>query len=161
MGADIMRLKGYRAADARLLTGPWLPGELLGLPVPGRPALAEPVTVRPSADGSEELCVVPGAGFVRYTQIDWTHRRAQLEIGLAPGPELVADEIGVLVKNAVAHGFGALNLRRLHGWVTPAAQPPTEVVAEAGFRLEARLPQALWLGGRPVGREIWAVVCDG
>lgn len=156
-----MMLKGYRAADARLLTGPWLPGELLALPTPGRPALAEPVTVRPAVDDSEELCVVPGAGFVRYTEIDWIHRHARLEIGLGSGAEFTADELGVLLKNAVAHGFGALNLRRLYGWVTPAAQPPTEAVEAAGFRREARLPQALWLDGRPVDREIWGVIGHG
>ncbi|EWM18213.1 hypothetical protein [Kutzneria sp. 744] len=54
-----MRLRGYRSGDADLLSGPWLPGELLGLPVADWPPLAPPTTVAPPADPSQELCIAP------------------------------------------------------------------------------------------------------
>lgn len=150
-----MMLRGYRTSDLELLTGPWLPGELLGLPLRDWPALAAPTTVPPPANAGEELCVVSGMGFVRYTEIDWVHRRARMEIGLRPGP---AESLVVLIKSAVSHGFLGLNLHRLYGWVTPATNPPANVLAGAGFQREATVPDAIWLDGRPVERELWGAV---
>lgn len=155
MTAVTPRLRGYRETDRPLLTGPWLAGELLGTPPHGRPALAEPVVVPTPAD--DELCVVPGVAFIRYTELDWIHRRARLEIGAH------TDDIGVLgelVRLAVAHGFAGLNLHRLYGWRTPAAALDAGVLGEHGFRCEAVIPQAAWLAGGPVDREIWGVVRD-
>ncbi|MFG2263230.1 GNAT family N-acetyltransferase [Streptomyces sp. NPDC048720] len=149
-----MRLRGYREADRTLLTGDWLPGEMLGLPVAGRPPLAEPSVVAAPADDTSEVCVVPGAGYVRFAEIDWIHRRARLETGLHTVPEDPAR----LLAAAVDHGFRVLGLHRLHGLVTPAAHPPDAALAAAGFRHEATIPQALWLAGRPVERQVWGVV---
>ena len=64
-----MKLRGYRGTDRSLLSGPWLAGELLGLPLEDWPALADPTAVPPPAGHDEELCVTDGA-FVRYTDID-------------------------------------------------------------------------------------------
>lgn len=150
-----MMLRGYRSGDRPLLTGPWPAGELLGLPMANWPALAEPTTLDPPADHSAELCVVPGVAFVRYTELDWVHRRARLEIGLQPGH---ADAVDLLVKTAVAHGFVGLNLHRLHGWVTPATRPLTTALESAGFRREASVPGGAWLDGGSVEREIWGAV---
>ncbi len=151
-------LRGYRHSDRGLLRGPWLPGECLGLPLADWPALAEPTTVPAPAGPGDELCVAPGAAFVRYTELDWVHRRARVEIGVQPGH---LDAAELLVKSAVAYGFDGLNLRRLYGWVTPAVEPPTGVLAGAGFAREASVPAGIWLAGRPADREIWGVVRDG
>jgi hypothetical protein len=166
-----MMLRGYRDTDLPLLTGGWLPGELLGLPVPGRPALAEPAQVPPPRDPGDdvaagrddELCVVPGTGFVRLTALDWVHRRARLEIGLRPGAENGAEP---LLKAALDHAFRALNLRRVFGWVTPAVPlpdglPRDALLRDAGLSREADIPRALWLDGRPVARQIWGATRHG
>jgi hypothetical protein len=170
-----MMLRGYRDTDLPLLTGGWLPGELLGLPVPGRPALAEPARVPPPREPADddrtahepgqddELCVVHGTGFVRLTDLDWVHRRARLETGLRAGAENGA---GPLLKAALDHAFRALNLRRVFGWVTPAATlpdglPRDTLLRDAGLRPEADIPRALWLDGRPVTRQIWGVTRHG
>lgn len=150
-----MKLRGYRESDADLLTGPWLPGELLGLPLADWPPLAEPTAVPPPAGPDEELCVAPGLGVVRYTELDWVHRRARVEIGLHD-----VDGLDELLTTVVAHGFTTLNLSRLYGRVTPAVDPPTHLLAAVGFRREAVLPEHTWLDGRPVDREIWGVVRD-
>ncbi len=150
-----MMLRGYRSADASLLTGHWLPGELLGLPVQDWPALAEPTTIRPPADYNEELGVAADIGFARFAELDWSHRRARVEIGVH-----AADQAGQLLKTAVHYAFTALALRRLHGWVTPSLGEDTEVLEAAGFRRETVIPDALWFDGRPVAREIWGVVRD-
>jgi hypothetical protein len=151
-------LRGYRSTDRGLLAGPWLPGELLGLPLPDWPALAAPTAVAPPAGPDDELCVVPGVAFVRFAELDWVHRRARLEIGVAPGPAPDAD---LLVKSAVAHAVQTLGLRRLHGWVTPTVDPPTAALAAAGFRREATVPEAVWLDGGPRTREVWGLVHHG
>lgn len=151
-------LRGYRSTDRGLLRGPWLPGELLGLPLPDWPALAEPTTVAPPAGPDDEICVVPGVAFVRFAELDWVHRRARLEIGVAPGH---APDLDLLVKSAVAHGLHTLGLRRMHGWVTPLTEPPTAALTAAGFTREATVPEAVWLDGAPRTREIWAVVHHG
>ncbi|MEW2520855.1 GNAT family N-acetyltransferase [Actinacidiphila alni] len=166
-----MMLRGYRDTDLPLLSGDWLPGELLGLPVPGRPPLAEPARVPaprdPAEDGAtgqdDELCVVPGAGFVRLAAVDWVHRRARLEIGLRPGAEGGAEP---LLKAALDHAFRALNLRRVFGWVTPAVPLPSglprdALLRDAGLAPEADVPRALWLDGRPVARQIWGATRHG
>lgn len=155
-----MMLRGYRAGDLELLSGTWLSGELLGLPLPNWPVLAEPSTVEPpsgeTATGeTAELCVAPGTGFVRYRDIDWVHRRARLEIGVR---REAAGSVESLLCSALAHGFRTLSLRRVYGWVTPATDPPTRVYEEAGFQREATIPSALWFDGKPVAREIWAAV---
>lgn len=166
-----MMLRGYRDTDLPLLTGRWLPGELLGLAVPGRPALAEPARVPapqgPDADGAaaqdDELCVVPGTGFVRLTGLDWVHRRARLEIGLRAGADGSAEP---LLKAALDHAFRVLNLRRVFGWVTPAVAlpdglPRDALLRGAGLAPEADIPRALWLDGRPVARQIWGATRHG
>lgn len=150
-----MMLRGYRGGDARLLSGPWLAGELLGLPVPGRPALAEPAAVEAPRDDTVEVCIAPGAAFVRFSEFDWAARRARLEIGLQPE---AVDAVAMLLKTGVAHGFHVLNLHRLYGWVTPAAAPPVSVLTDAGFQLEARVPSGNWFDGAPVERQIWGAV---
>lgn len=148
-----MRLRGYRSGDADLLSGPWLPGELLGLPVADWPPLAPPTTVAPPADPSQELCIAPGIGFVRFTSLDWVHRRARVELGLNSVVGL-----DVVLKTVVLHGFLTLNLSRIYGWVTPALGAPTDVLADVGFQREAVVPEGTWLDGRPVDREIWGAV---
>ena len=147
-----MTLRGYRSADASLLTGHWLPGELLGLPIQDWPALAEPTTIRPPADYNEELGVADG-GFARFAELDWAHRRARVEIGVHS-----ADQAEQLLKTAVHYAFTALALRRLHGWVTPVLGEDTAILESAGFRRETVIPDAAWFDGRPVAREIWGVV---
>ncbi|MEC3998154.1 hypothetical protein VSR01_33565 [Actinacidiphila sp. DG2A-62] len=186
-----LRLRGYRAVDLPLLSGDWLPGELLGLPVPGRPALADPASVPPPSPGrglAEEVLVLPETAFVRFSELDWVHRRARLEIGLRPGAAAVA---GPLLRAALAHAHRTLNLRRVYGWFTPGAAHPhdahdapgraaahprgaddahphdprggerpsaaEELLRSAGLSPEADVPQALWLDGRPVDRQIWGV----
>ncbi|MFJ1586544.1 GNAT family N-acetyltransferase [Streptomyces sp. NPDC088197] len=166
-----MMLRGYRGADLPLLTGHWLPGELLGLSVPGRPVLAEPARVPapegPGEDGApgqdDELCVVPGTGFVRLAALDWVHRRARLEIGLRPGAETSAEP---LLKAALDHAFRVLGLSRVFGWVTPAVPlpdglPRDALLRDAGLSPEADIPRALWLDGRPVARQIWGATRHG
>ncbi|WP_410606682.1 GNAT family N-acetyltransferase [Amycolatopsis sp. lyj-109] len=148
-----MKLRGYRGTDRELLSGPWLAGELLGLPLDDWPALAGPTEVPPPTGDDEELCVTDGA-FVRYTAIDWVHRRARVELGVHTGQSNV-DE---LLTAAVEHGFTGLNLRRLHGWVTPAARPGSAALAAAGFRREAVVPAATWFDGAPAAREIWGTI---
>jgi hypothetical protein len=165
MGAGAMKLRGYRDGDSALLTGPWLAGELLGVPVSGRPPLADPVTIappsgsgeRPPSGTDEELCIAGGVAVIRYTELDWVHRRARVEIGVAPGHE---DAAGALVRAAVDHGLRGLALSRLYGWVTPAAQPDTSVITSAWLRREASIPGSLWLAEELVAREIWAVTSD-
>jgi hypothetical protein len=154
-----MMLRGYRDTDRHLLSGPWPPGELLGLPLAEWPALAEPTSVPPPSGPDAELCVLSGVGFVRYAELDWVHRRARLEIGIAPAAQPVG--LDVLVKTAVANGFSGLNLNRLYGWVTPSTVAPevTSALAAAGFAREATVDGALWLGG-PVTRELWGAVRD-
>lgn len=153
-----MRLRGYRDADAPLLSGPYAPGELLGLPVAGRPALAEPASVPPPRDREAELCIAPGVGFARFTELDPAARCARLETGVRPGAAGTARE---LLAAALAHGFEVLNLRRLYGWVTPAAGARADLLADAGFEQEAAVPNGAWHAGRPVDRQIWAAVRHG
>ncbi|MEU6171955.1 GNAT family protein [Streptantibioticus parmotrematis] len=153
-----MRLRGYRGDDLPLLSGPWLPGELLGLPAPGRPALAPEARFAPPADTSVDLCVAPEAGCVRYTELDWVNRRARLEIGVRPD---ATDSAAELLHAALVHGFRTLNLHRVYGWVTPHTGDRTGLLERAGLRLEAELPQALWLDGRPATRQIWGRVHHG
>ncbi|HET6704596.1 hypothetical protein [Amycolatopsis sp.] len=148
-----MKLRGYRGTDRDLLHGPWLAGELLGLPLDDWPALADPTHVPPPAGDDEELCVTDGA-FVRYTGIDWVHRRARVEIGVHSG----LSDVDSILCAAVEHGFTGLNLRRLHGWVTPAIRQHTEALAAAGFRREAVVPAATWFDGAPAAREIWGTI---
>ncbi|MBB0246060.1 hypothetical protein FNQ90_18600 [Streptomyces alkaliphilus] len=153
------RLRGYRAGDLPLLTGSWLPGELLGLPVPGRPPLADPATVPPPASDrpGDELYVLPGTAFVRFTEVDWIHRRARLETGFAPGADA---HVRALLDAALGHARGTLGLRRVYGWVTPGRPGAEDVLRAVGLAREARIPHALWLDGRPVGRQIWGMCSD-
>ncbi|MDS0134224.1 MULTISPECIES: hypothetical protein [unclassified Amycolatopsis] len=148
-----MKLRGYRGTDRGLLSGPWLAGELLGLPIGDWPALAEPTAVPPPTGDDEELCVTDDA-FVRYTAIDWVHRRARVEIGV----HSPLSDVDTLLARAVEHGFTGLNLRRLHGWVTPVTRPDTEALTAAGFRREAVVPAATWFDGAPAAREIWGTI---
>jgi hypothetical protein len=150
-----MMLRGYRGGDARLLSGPWTAGELLGLPVHGRPPMLEDAAVEPPRDATVELCIAPGAAFVRFSELDWTARRARLEIGMRPE---AVDAVAMLLKTAVAHGFHVLNLHRLYGWVTPAADPPLAVLGDAGFQREAAVPSGNWFDGAAVERQIWGAV---
>ena len=152
-----MTLQGYREDDRDLLTGSWLAGELLGLPVPDRPPLAEPATVPPPSGDDDELCVLPGVAFVRYTGLDWVHRRARVEIGLREGHE---DAASMLAGLAVDHGLRDLRLHRLYGWITPAVSPAARLLTEAGFRREVSVPDGFWLAGKLVEREIWALTND-
>ena len=147
------RLTGFREADRGLLTGMWLPGELLAVAPPAPPALARPHTV----DGTGPLYVVRDLAFVRFADLDWVHRRARVEVGLAPGAESHAAEVLAL---AVAHGFAGLGLYRLHGWVTRAAGAPADAVRAAGFVLEATVPCGRWFAGRPVDRELWGCLAS-
>ncbi|WP_320065738.1 hypothetical protein [Micromonospora sp. RTGN7] len=150
-----MTLRGYRSADLPLLSGPWLAGELLGLPLEQPPAMVAPAAVEAPKDNTVELCVLPGAAFVCFTELDWVHRRARLEIGVQPGAE---DVVTALLKTAVSHGFRVLNLHRLYGWVTPAAAVPVALLQDAGFSCEATIPAGRWIAGRPVDRQIWGAV---
>ncbi len=153
-----MRLRGYRDADAPLLTGPYPSGELLGLPSADRPPLAAPTSVPPPRDSEVELCVASGVGFARFTELDPVARCARLETGVRPDAAgTAADLLGA----ALAHGFDVLNLRRMYGWVTPAAGERSDLLAEAGFEKEAAVPNGGWHDGRPVDRQIWAVVRHG
>lgn len=147
-------LRGYRAADLPLLSGSWLPGELLGLPVPDRPPLSEAATVPPPASErpGDELYILPGAAFVRFTEVDWVHRRARLETGLTPA---AVDRAPGLLAAALEHAHRTLGLRRVHGWWTPGRSGTEETLRAAGLAPEAEIPDALWLDGRPVGRQIW------
>jgi hypothetical protein len=153
-----MRLRGYRDADAPMLTGPYPPGELLGLPPADRPALAEPASVPPPEDREAELCIAPDVGFARFSELDPVARCARLETGVRPEAAGTARD---LLDAALAHGFEVLNLRRLHGFVTPAAGARADLLAEAGFEQEAAVPNGAWYDGRPVDRQIWAAVRHG
>lgn len=150
-----MRLRGYRDADAPLLSGPYQPGELLGLPQPDRPPLAEPATVPPPRDREAELCIAQDAGFARFSELDHAARCARLETAVLPG---AAGTAGDLLAAALAHGFRVLDMRRLYGWATPAAGARCDLLAEAGFALEAVVPCGVWYDGRPVDRQLWAAV---
>ena len=151
------RLSGFREADRHLLTGLWPPGELLAVALPDPPALARPHTVADGTEGTGPLYVVRDLAFVRYADMDRVHRRARVEVGLAPGAEPHAADVLAL---AVAHGFAGLGLHRLHGWVTPVAGVPTDAVRAAGFVREATVPCGRWFAGRPVDRELWGCLTD-
>ncbi|MFG2011504.1 hypothetical protein ACGFNF_20800 [Micromonospora sp. NPDC048868] len=150
-----MTLRGYRSTDLPLLTGPWLAGELLGMPLEQAPTMVVPAAVEAPKDNTVELCVLPGAAFVRFAELDWVHRRARLEIGVQPGAE---DLVPALLKTAVSHGFRVLNLHRLYGWVTPAAAAPVDLLQDAGFIGEATVPAGRWFAGSHVDRQIWGAV---
>ncbi|MFD5000618.1 hypothetical protein [Streptomyces buecherae] len=171
-----MRLVAYRSSDAPLLTGYRLPDELLGV----RPAdwsdAAEPHRIsEPRERRDERLYVVRDIAYVRYTEIDWASGQARLEIGPRAGKgrddpdarehgehgEHEGDLLGALVDAAVTHGRRVLNLRRLHGWVTPAARPPLAPLRAAGFAWEAVVPRGCWHAGAEVEREIWGLVAHG
>lgn len=152
-----MRLRGYRDAHAPLLSGPYPPGELLGLPQADWPALAEPSSVPPPRDREVELCVAPGVGFARFSELDPVARCGRLETGMRPEAAGAARD---LLDAALAHGFTVLNLRRVYGWVTPAAGARADLLADAGFEKEAAVPGGAWHDGRPVDRQIWAAVRD-
>jgi hypothetical protein len=155
-----MKLRGFRDADRSPLTGHWLPGELLALPLADRPALAAPLAVPAPGDRADQrLCVADDVAVVRYTELDWINRRARLEIAVQD-PGLDEPKVKQLVELAVAHGFGGLNLHRLYGLLTPAGSAPAEPLAAAGFQLEGALPQGIWLYGRPVDRQLWGAVRD-
>jgi hypothetical protein len=154
-----MKLRGYRSGDRALLCGRWLAGELLAEPLAGWPALAEPISVPAPGDRADErLCVVADTAFVRFCEIDWVARRARLEIGLQ---QASGDATLAVLDLAVVHALGVLGLRGLRGWVTPVVQPPTELLAKAGFDQEATVPQALWHDGTTVTRQIWGRLSDG
>jgi hypothetical protein len=140
-------LTGYRESDRTLLSGHWLRGELLGLPDPDRPLLAEPVSIERT-----NVYVVRDQAVVHFADLDWVHRRARLEIGVRSG------DTAEIVRLAVRHGFTVLNLHRLYGWVTPVAGTPTEPLTAAGFVQETLIPRAIWYAGGPVGREQWGVI---
>lgn len=168
-----MRLVAYRNSDVSLLTGYRLPGELLGVRPAGLPDGAAPHRVtEPWARRDERLYVVRDIAYVRYTEIDWASGQARLEIGPREEPgrgapnvtgsgEHPADLLGELVEMAVAHGRRVLNLRRLHGWVTPVARPPLDFLRAAGFAWEAVVPRGCLYEGVEVEREIWGWVTHG
>lgn len=156
----MLTLSGHRAADAPLLTAHVLPGELVALPIADPPALLAPVTADVPEPGrlDARLAVVRGAGFVRYSEIDWVHRRARLEVALTvPGAD--AATIKTVVELAVTHAFTTLDLRRLHGRLTPAlGAPVADGLAACGFVVEGTVPGAVWLDGRAVDGVLLAVL---
>ena len=153
-----MKLRGYRSGDGGLLTGRWLPDELLAAPRPDWPVLAEPVTIpAPAGRLDELLAVVDAVAFVRFCSVDWVARRARLQIGLQ---EEAGEAALAVLELAVEHATGILGLRRLYGWVTLAQHAPTELLAKAGFAYEATIPRALWHGGAVLAREIWGRLAD-
>ncbi|MER0243513.1 hypothetical protein AAHZ94_16125 [Streptomyces sp. HSW2009] len=167
-----MRLVAYRSSDVSLLTGYRLPGELLGVRPAGWSDAAEPHRIAdPWARRDERLYVVRDVAYVRYTDIDWASGRARLEIGPreraqptegdGAGPEHAEDLLAELVDAAVTHGRCVLNLRRLHGWVTPAAGPPLAPLRAAGFVWEAVVPRGCRYEGNEVEREMWGLVAHG
>lgn len=150
-------LTGFRESHRELLRGNWPPGELLARPAGGLAAMAEPAVIDHAVRTGMRLYVVPGAGFIRYREIDWIHRRARVEIGLRDQAWPLA--LAVL-RQARSAGLELLGLSRLYGWATPAAGIPPALLADAGFELEATVPGAIWLAGRPVSRQIWATLAD-
>jgi hypothetical protein len=153
-----MILSGYRQSDRPLLTGHWLPGELLAAPLDDWPALAAPTVIAPPDKQSDQrLCLVRGLGFIRFIELDWVHRRARVEIGCH---QSTVDGLDTMVRLAVSHGFEALNLHRLFGWRTPMAGVPTGPLNRAGLVREGVVPRGSWLAGEQVDREIWGVVRD-
>lgn len=150
-----MRIRGYRGADAAMLRGHWLAGELLAAHLRDVPALAPEVSVALPAGGAERLYIVADSGWVRFSRVDWIARRARLEIGLAPGADRHA---GSVLEQAVEVGTGALALRRLFGVLTPAVGAMPEVLAAAGFVAEAEVPRAIWHDGTVLDRQIWGRV---
>lgn len=152
-----MMLTGFREHDHSLLSGYWLPGELLGLPLDDRPPLAGPVTTDPPAVSGDELLVLPGTGFIRFTKVDWVSRHARLEIGLQCPPP----DPRPLLTTALAHCFQIMSLHRVYGWVTPAVYPGTTAALTAvGLEREAVIPRAVWHDGRLLDREIWSALDD-
>jgi len=152
----VATLTGYRESHRELLRGNWTPGELLAPAADGRAGLAEPAVID-AARSDERLYVVPGAGFVRYREIDWIHRRARVEIGLRDQNWRLAPAV---LRQARSTGMELLGLSRLYGWAAPAAGVTADLLAEAGFELEATVPGAIWLGGRPASRQVWATLAD-
>ncbi len=155
-------LTGYRSADRSLLTGHRLPGELLGCCPAMVPALARPGQIPvPGGRPDEHLLAARGYGYVRYHRIDWISRWAWLELGPVAERDRDPETLTALLTAAVEHTGRVLDLHRLCGWVTPDAEPPIALLSSAGFEREARVPQALRLGGRPLDREIWGVLLHG
>lgn len=155
-----MKLRGYRDDDRALLTGDWLPGELLGRTPAVRPALAERTGISADQDRRAEVYVIDGIGVVRFAELDWVHRRARIETGLLPTSGGGAGT--VLLRALLAHAFDVLNLHRVYGWITPeTGADDSSALLAAGFRREAEVPAAGWLAGRLVPRELWAAMRHG
>ncbi|MGQ0838597.1 GNAT family N-acetyltransferase [Actinokineospora sp.] len=148
------RLAGYRAEHRHLLTGPWLPGEGLAMPLAGWPALAPWHTVEAPEPGAARYGG-PGVAVGRVAEVDGVHRRARVEIGVRPG---AVEHVPALARLAVSHAFSVLHLHRVTAWVTPALDPPTSALAAAGFTPEVVIPQGIWFDGRPLDRAMWTVV---
>ncbi|MFB8765405.1 GNAT family N-acetyltransferase [Nocardiopsis alba] len=153
-----MRPRGHRSRDAHLLQGYWTPDHLVSFPDEARDELLDPETVPlPGSDPSRRLFVVEETAVIRFVEIEPVHRRARVVVGLAPGAE--EDAVDVLI-SAVAVGFGALNLHRLHGRLLSRGTRCRNTAKAAGFRHEGTIPQGMWLGGARHDMEIWGILRD-
>lgn len=152
-----MRLRGYRKRDAHMLSGYWVPGQLVSTSDEGRDAMLVPHTFDlRHEDPTTRLLVAEETALVRFSDIDPIHRRARLCVALVAGAQGRADAV---LSEAIRVGFGQLNLHRLHGRVITGAGHSLSV-ARAGFRFEGVVPRGQWFGGGERDVETWGVLRD-
>lgn len=146
-------LVGYRQREEEFHRGRWLPGEFVSYRNDHRvPAFHD------DADFSNlaRTLVAPGYALVGFVNVDWVDRRAQLEVRVlddGPSPRLEA-----VLSNALEIGFDEFDLVRVEAWLTPVHYDMAPVLRRLEFELEAVVPAAVRVDGRPVGRQMWARV---
>ncbi|MFD4635855.1 hypothetical protein ACFWN2_01000 [Lentzea sp. NPDC058436] len=154
MTAHTCRLTGYRRRAEEFHRGRWLVGDLVSFRDDRRVPLFhdEP----PETRSVSRTLVSPGHAWVSFTGIDWIDRRARLEMRvLDAGP---SDRLDALVAEAVEVAFGRFGLLRLEGWVTPGHYDVAPALLDNGFVMEAVVPHAIRVDGKPVDRQIWGKV---
>lgn len=157
MTTTSLQLAGYRPQHAPLLSGTWVPGELLCFADnEARPPSLRVEGPAPASHLYERLLVVPSVGFVRFCEIEPIHRRARLEIRLQG--RFDAGTAAAVLGLACGCAFRQLNLHRLYGWARLTHPPTVEVLAAAGFVREVALPGALRVGGALRPRELWGAL---
>ncbi len=152
-----VEIRGLPPRSEDLVSGQWLPGELLGTwrsdwpAVLGATRLTDCTCQAPQCRGA----MLDVSSAVGVHEVDWAARSGRLEIGVARG----ADASRVL-DLALRFGFGTLLLDRVWGWVTDTAASGAALTA-AGLRREAALPRAVWAREHLVDRELWVGRRDG
>lgn len=152
---------GCTAEPPGTAEGRWLPGEIVAVENDPRVPLfaAPPELSRPGpGSGDSRTLVSEGWALVRITDLDWTDRRGRLEILLLR--ELADRQLEALLSRVLEIASLDLDLRRVHGLLTPGGPDLAPVLTCAGFSREVVIPDGIRVGGRPCPQEIWGHVTD-